>query len=333
MRSFLSVLVILTLHFFLSACQKETALHTATKNSEMMSTIVRITVVAETANKADRLADSASDFLRSLSACFNIYDSKSEISGVNANAWARFVPLGPELQEVFQAAERAHRMTDGYFDVTVGPLVKLWKEAKKKGELPSEKEIQTAKALVGFKDVRLERAGVRFDKEGMIVDLGGIAKGYLLHRVSQFLKEQGAVAGLVDIGGDVYAWGRKPDGKSWRIAVRHPRDQNRYLRILDISGKALLTSGDYERFFIKEGKRYSHIINPFSGRPDSDVISVTVIGKEIMAIDGLSAGLLAMGSSKATNKCKEFRRQDGSLDFIVVWEEGAGPLRMWSTLK
>lgn len=333
MRTFFPVLLMIFLSGLFPSCQKRPLLHIATKNSEMMSTIVRVSVVAETPEKADQLADSALALMRSISSNFNIYDPKSEISAVNTKASSGTVKLNTELQDVFLAAARAHRMTDGYFDVTVGPLVRLWKEAKKKETLPTVAEIETAKSSVGFKDVLLEDGEVRFARKGMSVDLGGIAKGYILHRASLFLQEQGVGSGLVDIGGDVYAWGKKPDGKNWRIAVRHPREQNGYLKILDISGKTLLTSGDYERYFIREGKRYSHIINPFTGVPDSDVISVTIIAKEIMAIDGLSAGLLAMGSSKAISKCKELAKQDSSLDFIIAWEEGEGKLRIWSTLK
>ena len=273
-----------------------------------MSTNVTITLTGTDKTKLGGLADEAFAFMRALSSKFNVYDPASEVSRLNAGGSGKPVRVSPELAEVLRAAATAHQNTDGYFDVTVRPLVLLWKEAKRTGTLPAKEQIQKARSLVGFANVSLLGDTVIFRKPGISVDLGGIAKGYVVHRTTEYLKQRGVKAGIVDAGGDLFAWGKKPDGSKWRIGIRHPRDGKTVIKVLEIEDRAVLTSGDYERYFIRDGRRYSHIVNPFSGMPDSDVMSVTVVSPDLMSVDGLSAGLLAMGSARAAEKIALLRK-------------------------
>jgi len=308
-------------------------LKTVTKQTDMMSTVVRITALGTDLKKTEKTVDDTLKMMQSLAALFNIYNPNSEISRINKDASEKPVIVSTEMQKILQAAGHAHEETAGYFDVTVGPLVTLWKEAKKTGVIPSEGLINKTKKKTDFQDIVVEKNTVYFKKKGMSIDLGGIAKGYILSRSVAYMKEQGISSGLVDIGGDLYAWGRKADGTKWRVGIRHPRKEGAFLKIVNISEKAVLSSGDYERYFIKDGRRYSHIINPFTGYPDSDIISVTVMGPHIMDIDGYSAGLLAMGSVKAIDKCKRLKKENKINDFIIAWQDEKGEMHIWKTIR
>jgi FAD:protein FMN transferase len=306
----------------LAACARAPQEIELVRSQEMMSTNVTITLTGTDKTKLGSLADEAFAFMRTLSTKFNIYDPASEISRLNANGSGKPVRVSPELAEVLRAAAIAHQNTDGYFDVTVRPLVLLWKEAKQTGTLPTEEQLQKAKSLVGFANVSLSGDTVTFRKPGISVDLGGIAKGYVVHRTAEYLKQRGVRAGIVNAGGDLYAWGRKPNGSKWRIGIQHPREGKTVLKVLEIEDKAVLTSGDYERYYIRNGRRYSHIINPFSGMPDSDVMSTTVVSPGLMSIDGLSAGLLAMGSTRAAEKIALLRKKIPDADFFLIRMDG-----------
>jgi FAD:protein FMN transferase len=292
------------------------------RSQEMMSTNVTITLTGTDETKLGGLADETFAFMRGLSSKFNIYDPASEVSRLNAGVTGKPVRVSPELAEVLRAAAAANQNTDGYFDVTVRPLVLLWKEAKRTGTLPTEEQIRKARSLIGFANVSLSGDTVTFRKPGISVDLGGIAKGYVVHRTAEYLKQLGVKAGIVDAGGDLFAWGKKPGGSKWRIGIQHPREGKTVLKVLEIEDRAVLTSGDYKRYFIRNGRRYSHIVNPFSGMPDSDVVSVTVVSPSLMSVDGLSTGLLAMGSARAAEKIALFRKTLPDTDFFLIRMDG-----------
>ena len=154
----------------------------------------------------------------------------------------------------------------------------------------------------------------------MEIDLGGIAKGYTSSRVMEIFKEQGIKHGLVSLGGNVQALGSKADGKPWRVAIQNPESDLDYLGILDIEGKCVITSGGYERFFIEDGVRYHHIIDPRTGYPaDSGLLSATIISEDGTLADGLSTSLFIMGKEEAE---KYWRAHPGTFDYILEDTDG-----------
>ena len=307
---------------FLACCARVPREIELIRSQELMSTEVTITLTGTDKIKLGDLADETFAFMQGLSSRFNIYDPASEVSRLNAAVCGKPVRVSPELADILRAAAAAHQNTNGYFDITVRPLVLLWREAKRTGTLPTAKEIQKARSLVGFANVSLSGDKVTFLKPAISVDLGGIAKGYVVHRTTEYLKQRGVKAGIVDAGGDLFAWGKKPDGGKWRIGIRHPREGKTVLKVLEIEDRAVLTSGDYERYFMRDGRRYSHIVNPFSGMPDSDIMSVTVVSTSLMSVDGLSSGLLAMGSARAANTIRLLKKTLPATDFILTRMDG-----------
>lgn len=326
-------ILLLAALFYFSNCGFQHSKHIEiVRTADMMSTFVTLTLVGTNELQLQKTADTTFSFMQDLSSKFNIYDSNSEVSRLNTAFPGKSIELSPELADVLHHAVTANKLTDGYFDITVRPLVLLWKEIKNKDILPSDETIRHARDLVGFSNLSILKSNLIIKKQGISVDLGGIAKAYILQNTVDKLKQNGIVSGIVNIGGDLYAWGERSNGKRWRIGIQHPRDKNAFLKILKLKNQAVLTSGDYERFFIRNGKRYSHIINPFTGIPDSDIISVTVITDDIMAADGLSAGLTAMGSKKALKKIIQLKKEIPGTKYLIVWIEN-GEIKHFSTFQ
>lgn len=207
----------------------------------------------------------------------------SDVSMINEKAGKEYVKVHPEIINMLQTAVKYSELSEGAFDITVGPLIKLWGIGSENERIPSESEIKDTLTLVGYKNISInaDESMVMLLKEGMSIDLGGIAKGFAADEVVKIFKKYNIKSALINLGGSsMYTLGSKPDKSLWSIAIQHPRkDKNgNYAGVIKMSDQALSTSGDYERYFISEGKRYHHILNPFTGYPaDAGVMSDTIV--------------------------------------------------------
>lgn len=221
----------------------------------------------------------------------------SEVSRINASPGTP-VAVSPETFQVIEESLRYAQLTDGVFDVSIGSLVELWSIMDGDDYVPAPSEIRQARALVDYRAVELnpKEWTVTLRRPGMRLDLGGVAKGYAIDRVRQILEEYGVKAALVDAGGDVWAVGMRPDGKEFRIGIRHPREPQSVVAVIMARDISIVTSGDYQRYFIKGGVRYHHIIDPRTGMPaNSGVISVTIVSPSGMEGDILSTAVFILG--------------------------------------
>jgi len=194
------------------------------------------------------------------------------------------------------------RKTDGYFDLTIDPILKEWNYFKEP-TLPSQSEIKSLLPLVDYKKVKIKKDTLIIP-EDFSLNLGGAAKGYALNRAKSILKEYGIHSALIDAGGDVLLLGKKKGGKDWTIGIRNPRDGNGIIGTLKVKDCFVFTSGDYERYFMIEGKRYHHIVNPFTGYPSREIASATVIVKDGIEGDCITTALVAMDMKKAIKHIK-----------------------------
>lgn len=264
-------------------------------------TLVTITVVSRSESQAKEAMDAAYLELDRVGRLLNFYAEDSELSRINSNAGVAPVKVSTETLDVIAAAVRAGEETEGGFDVTVGPLVRLWDFTKK--TIPAQERIEEAKSLVGFRHVIVDRqAGTVFlDRKGMQIDLGGIIKGYAADRAVAVLRQHGVASGIVAVAGDIRLFGRQPDGRPWHVGIQHPRpqgDEAALLATLDIADGAISTSGDYQRYFIENGIRYHHLLNPATGFPQDLCRSVTVIAPSAAATDAFATGIFVMGPEK-----------------------------------
>ncbi len=263
-------------------------------------TLASMTVVTNDEPKAQQAIESAYKELEHLGQLLNFYADDSEVSEINRNAGVRPVKVSPETFEVIEKAVFTSEMTEGAFDITVGPLVKLWNF--KKGVIPEKDAIAETLKRVGYRNIVLDKsaATVYLKNSGSQIDLGGILKGYAADKASQILQKHGFLSGIVTVGGEVRAFGRKPDGGSWVVGIQNPRQKGQadeILATISVSDKSLSTSGDYIRFFEKDGVRYHHLLNPRTGYPAEQCGSVTVMANDGITADGF-AKIFVLGSEK-----------------------------------
>jgi thiamine biosynthesis lipoprotein len=217
----------------------------------------------------------------------------SEISLVTALNREKRVQASGDIIYLFNLADSVSRLTDGLFDITVAPLLKTWGFYRREKTLPTQSAVRQAMRLVDYENLHITTDSIIMGS-GMKVDLGGIAQGYAADRAAMILRQRHVKSAIIDIGGEVLAIGRSPQGRPWRIGIKNPRGQG-IIETIELENAAVSTSGDYEKFFIIEGKRYPHIINPKTGTPAQTFASVTVIADDAAYADAMSTAIAIMG--------------------------------------
>lgn len=291
-----------------------------------MGTVVEVSVVAGDAHHAHGALQAAFDEMARLEAMISAFREDSELSRLNREGSMHPVKVSPELFQVIAMSLALSQTMRGAFDITVAPLMRLWSRAARDKILPSPREIEDALRRVGSRHVvvSLEEHTVSFAVQGMALDLGGIAKGYAVDRAVAVLKERGIEAALVNAGGDVFAYGAKPGNQPWRVGMRHPRNPQALLAALPLADKAVVTSGDYERCFWVEGKRYSHIVDPRKGLTVLKTASVTLVASGAAYADGLATGVLVLGPEEGLALVDSLPHVEAA----VVTEGGRGELEL-----
>ncbi len=282
-------------------------------------TVVTITVYSDSEQKAKTAVDATYNELERLGALLNFYSENSEVSMINRFSGIKPVTVSKDTVNVVDRALYISRSTDGAFDITIGPIVKMWDFEKK--ILPDEKAIKKKLYLVNYRNVVVDKAKstVFLKKKGMQIDLGGIEKGYAADRAVEVLKHNGITAGIVAVGGEVKPFGTKPDGGLWNVGIKNPHQKNKkdeIIAIVKLADQAISTSGGYEKYFIKNGKWYHHILDPATGYPAYGCQSVSVIAKN--APDGFPTGIFVLGPQKGMKVLKKL-----GLDGIIIDKSGA----------
>lgn len=273
----------------------------------VMGTFARVVVIAGSERVAQACVDAAVEQQRRIDTLMSYHNPESQLSQVNRLAYAEPVAVSPETFEVLRRAVEFSKLSNGAFDVTVGPLGDLWQAAAQADENPTEQALAEARAKVGYEKLLLDEQArtVRFAVEGMKVDLGGIAKGAAIDASIEAMKSRGALGGMVDIGGDVRCFGQPPRGQeSWRIGLQNPNvapdelDATAPLLVLDVSDQAVTTSGDYRRFTMVKGQKQSHIMDAVSGKGADKLVSVTIIAQDATSADALATAVSVLGLEK-----------------------------------
>ena len=293
-----------------------------------MHTIVSITVVSDSAELAYKSTEEAYFELDRLAGLLNFYDKKSELSSINRQAGIAPVRVSSETLDIIEKSVHISKMTEGAFDVTVGTLVRLWDI--KKQIIPDKTVIDEIRKGVGYGNIVTDRAAstVFITIKGASIDLGGILKGYAADRVVGILKGNGIKSGIAAIGGEVRAFGKRPDGQPWVVGIQNPRQKGQndeIIAFVEISDRALSTSGDYNKYFEKGGKRYHHLLDPKTGYPSQRCGSTTVIADDATTSDGYSK-LFILGPQKGMEVAKK-------AGFDVIFIDCNGDVSMTDRIK
>ena len=266
---------------------------------------------------ARRAADLAMADVRRIEAKYSRYRDDSVTTLINRAAGREPVALDAETAALLNYADQCHRLSGGLFDVTSGVLRREWDFKRKPPQLPDPTALAETVALVDWPSVEWSPRTVRLPRAGMEIDFGGIGKEYAADRAATILLDAGIRHGLVDLAGDVRALGPQESGAPWRVGISHPRHQGKVIAFVELASGAIATSGDYERFFMVDGKRYCHILDPRSGMPVTAWQSVSVVAALCVVAGSCSTIAMLLG-----RKALPFLRQQ-QVDFIAIAADGS----------
>jgi len=250
------------------------------KSNIVMDTAVTLSASGENSKEA---VEESFKKLDEINAMASTTISTSDVYKINNASGKSYVKVNPEILKMIETSIEYSKLSDGAWDITLGPIINLWGIGTDNERLPSDEEIKDKLLLVGYDKISINENdnSVMLQKQGMAIDLGGIAKGFAADEVLKIYKKYNIENGLINLGSSsIYALGKNKDNNEWSVGIKHPRSENpnEYMGIIKLSNESLSTSGDYERYFIKDNKRYHHIIDPKTGYPvDNGVMSDTIV--------------------------------------------------------
>lgn len=295
----------------------------------IMGTFAEVSIYSHDEKTAGRVIEESLDEMERMDRIMSNYKEESDLSRLNKKAVKSPTPCNKELLEVIEQSLYYSELSGGAFDITVSPIVALWGFFREQGRVPAKKEIEKLLPAVSCKNIVINKsadpeipATIFFKNTQTQIELGAIGKGYAVDKALEVIKKSGVNNGCINLGGNIYVMGAPPDKKAWRIGVQHPRNSGEILGYLELNNEATATSGDYERFFEFNGKRYSHIINPQTGRPVSGTIATTIVAPSGTEVDALSTIVFVLGHEKGMEIVKRLP----DVDAMIAYEEKGGKI-------
>jgi len=303
------------------------------KTNIVMDTAVTLNAYGENSKEAVEESFKKLDEINEMASA-NI--STSDVFKINDASGKSYVKVHPEIFKMIKTSLEYSKLSDGAFDITLGPIINLWGIGTENERLPSDEEIKGKLPLVGYDKISVNEndSSIMLQKEGMAIDLGGVAKGFAADEVLKIYKKYKIENGLINLGSSsIYAIGKNKEKNDWAVGIKHPRneDPNEYMGVIKLSNESLSTSGDYERCFIKDNKRYHHIIDPKTGYPaDNGVMSDTIVIDGALEDNGMLADILTttvftLGPDKGLkliNSMSKISCEITTADYKVYTSEG-----------
>ena len=297
-----AVVIIFILYLLMNRFENKKPARAQSASKVVMNTIAKIIAVAPDEKTAQLSIDSAFEKIYRLEKLMNRYDPNSQLSQVSRLAAKEAVKIDKDLFDVLQQSVQYSKKTDGAFDITVGPLVDLWKNCAEANSMPTDKQLARVKKQIGYEKVILDANdfSVRFASRGVSLDLGAIAKGFAADKAVAEMKKAGAIGGLIDLGGQIGCFGLTENKSKWIVGIQNPAklQDSHIIAKLALSDSAVATSGDYERFYKIGARRFSHIFNPATEKNADELISVTIIAANGTEADALATAVTVLGAQK-----------------------------------
>ncbi|MEO0573552.1 MAG: FAD:protein FMN transferase, partial [Bacteroidota bacterium] len=268
-----------------------------------MGTDFEISVVAPTEQIGYINIDEAVSEIRRIEAMISSWDESSETSKINRNAGIQPVQVSTELFQLIARAKKLSEITDGAFDISYASMDRIWKYDGTMDRMPSDTEVKASVEKIGYQKIELdeEHQTVFLTQEGMRIGFGAIGKGYAADRAKELLISKGVKGGIVNASGDLTTWGTRETGEKWMVGITNPMDKDKIFTWLPIVESSVATSGDYEKYIVFKGQKYSHIIDPRTGYPTKGVTSVSIFAKKAELCDALATAVLIMCRDSGVN--------------------------------
>lgn len=273
---------------------------TSNKTLELMGTRFDITVVATSQDVGQINIDEATAEIKRIEALISSWNPDSETSLINKNAGIRPVKVSLEIFQLIERAKQISELTDGAFDISFSSMDELWKFDGSMKRKPTDKELEESITKVGYQKIILNEKDrtVFLREKGMKISFGAIGKGYAADKAKELLASKQVVGGIINAAGDLTTWGTKPNGNKWLIGIANPLSVEKIFTWLPIVESSVATSGNYEKFVVFDGVKYSHIIDPRTGNPSTGINSVSVFAKSAELCDALATAVFIMGKQE-----------------------------------
>jgi thiamine biosynthesis lipoprotein len=289
----------------------------------LMETVVNVTIPHKNSKEADRVMELIFREIKRVEKMASAFDEGSEVYRINKLADKQPVTVSKKLFFVIKKSLEYTKSTEGAFDISIAPIIWLWGfGGEGKNKIPSQDKLNRIIPLVDCRYIVLDenKSTISFRKKGMKIDLGGVVKGYAVDRAIEILLQEGIKDAMVEAGGDLRVIGHPPGRRKWHIGVQHPRHSDKILTVLKMSNKSVATSGDYENYFFEKEIRYHHLMNPKTGKPSRDCISVTILTGDTLKADILATAVFVLGPEKGIKLIEELPDTEG----IIVAETEKG---------
>ena len=286
----------------------------------MLGSPFEITVVAKDSVEGKQFTDLAITEVRRIENQISDWIPTTQISLVNKNAGIQAVKVDTEVFELVARAIKISEITDGAFDISYASMDKIWKFDGSMTAMPTEEAIKKSVAKIGYKNIILnkEDQSIFLKLPGMKLGLGGIGQGYIADKVKAVLVANGCNSGIVNVSGDINAWGKQINQKPWTVGIINPMNKNKVFATFPLENSSVETSGNYEKYVIFNGIRYSHIIDPRTGYPSQGVVSVSVFAKQTEIADALATGIFVLGVEVGLDLVNQLK----GIECIIVDDKG-----------
>lgn len=287
---------------------------------KLMGSRFDITVVEKDSITANKYINLAVAEITRIEKLISSWDKNSETSKINKNAGIQAVKVSSELFNLIQQAIAISKLTDGAFDISYASMDKIWKFDGSMTSFPSKEKIKNSVIKVGYQNIVLDQKNqtVFLKRKGMKIGFGAIGKGYAADKAKKLLLSKGVKSGIINASGDMNTWGNQPNGKDWTIAITNPLNKNKVYGVFPLKKGAVVTSGNYEKYVVFNGIRYTHIIDPRTGYPSSGIISATVFAPSAELADALATSIFVMGYEVGLNLINQLPK----IESIIIDDKG-----------
>jgi thiamine biosynthesis lipoprotein len=286
----------------------------------MLGSPFEMTVVAKDTIQGNQYIDLAVAEVKRIENLISDWIPSTQISQVNKNAGIMPVKVDKEVYDLVERAIKVSQITSGAFDISYASMDKIWKFDGSMKAMPTVEAIKNSVSKIGYKNIILDpkEQTIFLKMQGMKLGLGGIGQGYIADKVKDLLKSKGCASGIVNVSGDINAWGTQIDGKPWTVAIVNPMNKNKVFATFPLENSAVETSGSYEKFVTFNGIRYAHIIDPRTGYPAQGVVSVSVFAKQTEIADALATGIFVLGVEVGLDLVNQMK----GIECIIVDDKG-----------